>query len=163
MGAPAGRGHRGFMRWYASCVGTPRGHVLVDVLWTALLVAILAGIAVPLVRSTVHRVQATAAREAVVGFVGRVRTEARARGGAVLVVAEAEDRLALRTDGREVDRLAVGREFGVDLEAGGGGEEVLLRFDERGLGMVASRTLVVRRGRAQRAAVLSSYGRVARR
>lgn len=159
MGGPTFRCHRGPMRWHRP----DSGYTLFELLWVAILLAILAGIAYPPVRSTVDQVQARGAREAVVAFVARARSEARAHGGARLVVRESEAALSVVRDGEEVSRLDLGGRYGVEVAAGGSGDPVQLRFDERGLGRVASRTIELSRGGARSAAVLSTFGRVARR
>ena len=159
MGAPGSPCHRGSMRWHR----TPFGYTVLEVLWVAVLLALAAGIAYPSFRSLVDATQARSAREAVVAFAQRARAEARAHGGATLEIREEEGRLLIRRGREDPARLELGSRFGVDLDAGGGDGPVLLHFDERGLGRVASRTIRVSRGEAERAAVLSTFGRVDRR
>lgn len=128
----------------------------------ALAATLLAAVAAPIVPA-LDRLAATAARDAVAGALARTRALAQARGGGTLVLAPAADRVWLEVGagGALPPPLDLGREFGVDLSVGGSAPDTIrLRWDAYGIGRMASRTILLRRGRAEARLTVSTYGRV---
>lgn len=124
---------------------------------------VAAGIAFPLFRGAVDGLHVRAAREAAIAFVARARAEARAHGGAELRIEQETATLEIVRADSVRARLSLATQHGVEIAVGGDEDVVDLRFGPRGLGKVASRTIEIRKGRAEHAIVISSYGRVTRR
>lgn len=140
-----------------------RGFTLLELVVAVALAALVLGAGLPAARRSVDRMAVVGAREALVGMVVRARSEAVARGGAVLVLDAAGATARVEAAGEVVDALDVASAFGVHLDPGGTASEVRLAFDGLGIGRIASRTVKLRRGRAEAGIVVSSYGRVSRR
>lgn len=141
-----------------------RGFTFVELLLFLVLLSLGAASFLPALRHQRDRLAVAGAREAVAGVIARGRAEARARGGAAVVLRASPP--GAWVEGRDGDVAVLGSDlvsFGVQLELGGEAEEVRLRYDALGVGRVASRTVVFRRGRAEAALVVASYGRVSRR
>ena len=129
------------------------------------LVLTLMGIAgtalLPGARAASDRLAVTSARESVAGLVARARTEAMLHGGAVLRLRASDGRAWVEVGDSAVVARALSGEFGVTMELGVTGEAELA-FDALGLGRRASRTVVLRRGRAEARVVIAAYGRAVR-
>ena len=129
------------------------------------LVLALMGIAgtalLPGARAAADRLAVTSAREAVAGLVARTRTEAMLHGGAVLRLSAADGRGWIEAGDSTVTEHRLAEEFGVTVELGATGEAELV-VAARGLGRRASRTVVLRRGRAEARVVVAADGRAVR-
>jgi len=116
-------------------------------------------------RRLAHRSGVEGARNEVAALLVRARRTAILEGGAVVVVTRDPPRAHLRTLGGETRAATPDLEaaYGTTLEHGGRRNGVVLRWDALGLGRMASRTLLFRRGEARAELVVSAYGRVRRR
>jgi hypothetical protein len=76
---------------------------------------------------------------------------------------ETPPRVRIEAGADTVAVLDLGASFGVTLDLGGSLSIARLRYDPLGIGRVASRTLVFRKGDARSLLVVSAYGRVSRR
>jgi len=139
-----------------------RGHTLFELVFVLLLVGVATAAATPSARRLADRTAVASAREALVGLFTEARAAAVERGGAVVRVEAAPARAAVRAQGDTLRSVEIGGEFGVAVELGGGGSHVELAYDPLGLGRVASQTILLRRGDATTALVVSAYGRVRR-
>lgn len=141
------------------------GTTLVELVFALVLLAVLFGVAVPPLREGLDRSAVRGARDALAAGVAHARVVAVARGGAVVVVEPEAARFRVETwdgdlAGEPVDLAA---RYGVRLEVRGGEtDEVALHFDARGIGRVANRTFVFRRGGAEAGLTLSGHGRARR-
>lgn len=125
-------------------------------------VGILTTLAVPRARSGLDAIQVRAAREAAFGVLTRTRAVAMAQGGADLVV-DTNDKTAtvLNTAGAVLHATNFSP-YDVAILADGSSARVTIRYDARGIGKMASRTLRFRRGTAESGLTISAYGRVRR-
>lgn len=125
------------------------------------LAAILMMFALPTARSGMDVVRVRAAREAAFGMATRTRSVARARGGADIIF-DLERRTAeiVASDGVVVTTASFAA-FDVAI-ASDDAARVTLRYDARGLGRMASRTVHFVRGNARAGLTFSAYGRVRR-
>jgi len=139
------------------------GFTLLEMVVVTSLLAMVLAAGVPAARRSIDRMAVVGAREGLVGMVIRTRSEARARGGAALVVDPLQGRARIESRIGVVDSLDLGRAFGVRVQTGVTDRSVRLEFDGLGIGRVASRTIAIRRGAGRAAIVVSSYGRVSRR
>jgi hypothetical protein len=114
-------------------------------------------------RRQVDRAAVRRAREELAALVIRARSEAMVQGGAVLTVDAAQRSGRVVAGDSLVTELRFGEDHAVAVELGGTAQRATLVFDELGLGRVASRTVVFRRGEERAALVVSAYGRVVRR
>lgn len=141
------------------------GFTLLELTVALALVAVLVGLGSPLWRSATDRWAVRTVRDQTAVALHRARLEARRWGGARLEVDAAEGRLRLHR--RVPDSLvwedATARDHRVELVLPRGEDRTTLRFDALGLGIVASRSLVFRRGTAEARLVISSRGRGSRR
>jgi len=140
-----------------------RGFTLLEITVAASLFALLLAVCLPSARRSVDRMAVVGAREGLVGMVVRARAEALARGGAVLVVDPGGGNVRVESEAGMADSLDLAAGFGVRVETGASGTVARLTFDGLGIGRVASRTIVVRRGSAEAGITVSSYGRIVRR
>ncbi len=92
----------------------------------------------------------------------RARREAVALGGSRVVLEPGRNAAAVVAGDSVLVEVSFGERFGVELDPGAD-VPVELAFDGLGLGQAASRTVTFRRGGAERALVVSSYGRIRRR
>lgn len=141
-----------------------RGLTIVELLLFLALLSLGTASLLPVVRHQRDRLAVAGAREAVAGAIARGRSDARARGGATVVIRVSPPgaRVEWEEGGAAVLEADL-RPFGVEVDLGKGVTEARLRYDALGVGRVASRTVVFRRGRAEGALVVASYGRVSRR
>ncbi len=138
------------------------GHTLLELITTLLLLGMAWSLLHPVARRWTDRSAVEGARERVVGLLDRARSQARADGGAEVEIRADEGVLTLRSGDVEVARADL-RTDGISLDAGGGGDTIVIRFDALGLGRVASRTLTFRRRDGRAELVVSALGRVTRR
>jgi len=132
---------------------------------TVLLVVIgvILGLAMPGGRGLLDRIAVTAAREEIAGLAHRARAIATASGGATLWVdLEAESVTLTAGDGVTRGRLLLA-DRGIDVSTSGSSDVVAMTWNALGWGVVASRTLGLRRGSGEARIVVSSRGRVSRR
>ena len=139
------------------------GFTLLEMVVVTSLAALVLAAGIPAARRSVDRMAVVGAREGLVGLIVRTRAEARARGGAALVVDSRAGIARIESAIGSVDSLDLGAAFGVELEAGPADRPARLDFDALGIGRVASRTIGIRRGSTRAEIVVSSYGRVSRR
>jgi len=136
------------------------GHTLIELIAVLLIGSLALAVGLPAAEAQRDRWAVAGSREAVVGAVTRARAAAITRGGASLFVDPAGDSIWWGGAWGRSDATDLRTEFGVDL--GPEGPLFELRFGPLGLGRVASRTLVLRRGDAAASLTLSAYGRVRR-
>lgn len=136
------------------------GHTLIELIAVLLIGSLALAVGLPAADAQRDRWAVAGAREAVVGAVGSARATAMTRGGASLFVDPAGDSIWSSGPWGASEVVDLRRQFGVDL--GPDGTPIELRFGPLGLGRVASRTLVLRRGSAASSLTISSYGRVRR-
>jgi prepilin-type N-terminal cleavage/methylation domain-containing protein len=140
-----------------------RGFTLLEMTVAASLSALLLAVGIPAARRSLDRMAVVGAREALVGMVVRARSEALARGGAAVVVDPVGGSVRVESGEAVLGSLHLDAAFGVELDVGTPPRVVRLTFDGLGIGRVASRTILLRRGAAEAGVVVSSYGRVTRR
>lgn len=138
------------------------GHTLLELCVTLLLLSICASVTLRSGRGLRDAMAATGAREALAGLVAEARLAALAHGGATVYV-EAHPPSAWSQVGDSTLRvLPLGDEWGVTLLLSPGRTSGALRYDAMGVGRVASETIRLRRGGAERSLVISGYGRLRR-
>ncbi len=138
------------------------GFTLVELLFTLTVLAILVGLAYVPLRRGLDGLAVRFARDALAAGVARARAIAVARGGAALVVDARDARAWIETARGDTVGvpLDLAHRYGVRLETSGAdGGPVLLAFDGRGLGLLANRTFLLRRGGQEARLTLSTYGR----
>jgi prepilin-type N-terminal cleavage/methylation domain-containing protein len=139
-----------------------RGYTLVEML----LVLTLVGAGVSLLAGPVRRlsddVTARMLCEEVVTLVNATRLLGRNHGGARLTLHQ-DGQYAITAGGSPVRSGTLGLPPRASLRLSRGRDSTLVSFDRLGLGRMASTTIAVRIGDADRAVVLSSYGRLRRR
>ena len=138
------------------------GYTLVETILVLGFLGVSLATTVPRFHEARDRIAVRSAREAVIGLLSRARHHAVLRGGAEVLVSEPLQTLVLRSSAGTVEILDLSPAHDVELEIEGAGGEVTVRFDALGLGRVASRTLVLRRGDVASRVIISSYGRARR-
>ncbi len=137
---------------------------LLELLVALALAAVLVGLSLPAGRRLQDRWAVGAERDRALAALHRVRVEARIRDGATLAVDGRTGVLTARAGDSLLWRRADAGRSGVRITRPDGTPVVdTLHFDAWGLGVVTSRTLVFRRGRAEARLVISSRGRGSRR
>lgn len=139
----------------------PRGHTLPELCTALLLGALALSVVLPGASAARDRLSVAAAREGVAGLIAEARVAALAHGGATVHLETLPAR-AWSEAGDTVLRALDLTEWGVSLALSGGRTSRVLRYDALGLGQVASETVRFRRGRVDRALVVSGFGRVRR-
>jgi type II secretory pathway pseudopilin PulG len=150
------------------CMIRHPGHTLAELLVVAAVTAVFLGLAAPGADRWRDAAAARAARDELAAALAATRLTAVARGGASLWVDPATtsfwttagdrpDASPERPDGA----VDLGERYGVELRLGGT-SAVEIHYDPFGLGRVASRTILVRRGGARAGLTVSAYGRVRR-
>lgn len=134
---------------------------LTEVLIVLCLTAILLMFAVPTARRGMDVVRVRTAREAAFGLATRTRSVALARGGADIIFDLDRRTAEIVASNGVVVSTASFADYDVDI-ASGNASRVLLRYDARGIGRMASRTVHFVRGDARAGLTFSSYGRVRR-
>lgn len=141
------------------------GHTLPELAVVLLLAALLAPLGLAGLRHAGDRAAVAAVREEVAALLVRTRGEARARGGAALLIAPDPLRLVLVSGNDTLGTWEPGRERGVRWLGPGSGRApspVRIDYDALGIGRMASATLRLGRGRFTSTLVISSLGRVVR-
>lgn len=141
----------------------PRGHTFLELILVLALAAVILGIALPVGRGALDRWAATAIRDQALAALHRARMEARLQGGATLALDGEVGRLSIRVRDSLLWSSDAPGESGVRITLPDGSPVTSLDFDALGLGIVASRTLLFRRGDAEAFLVVSSRGRGSRR
>jgi prepilin-type N-terminal cleavage/methylation domain-containing protein len=139
------------------------GFTLLELVAALLLLGMATSMLLPAARRVSDRSAVVGAREAMVGMISRTRGYALAGGGATLTLIASEARARAESGDSVVERIHLGRGFGVEVELSRGRDSVSLSFDALGIGRVASQTVRLRRGECEAALVISAYGRVTRR
>jgi type II secretory pathway pseudopilin PulG len=141
-----------------------RSHVtrmsLTELLLALCIMAILLVLAAPAARNGMDVVNVRAARETAFALATRTRSVAQARGGAKIVFdAAARSAQVIASDGVIVETASFAQ---YDVEILDAPLPIVLRYDTRGLGRMASRTIRFVRGEAEAGLTFSAYGRVRR-
>lgn len=139
--------------------GLRRGAGLLEVVLALALLAIFLSLGIRGGAGLRDRWATEGARTALLQAVRETRARAVARGGATLIVDADRAEVWMELGHDSLPPLRIGDDFGVSLDLGTTGEARLV-FDAAGVGRMASRTIQLRRGRAQAAVVVSAYGRV---
>lgn len=141
------------------------GFTVLELTVALTLISILIGLAAPLWRGATDRWAVRSVRDRAAVALHRTRTEARLWGGARLELDAAVGALRLYRSHPDSlvweDRAPGEHRVAIDLPRGA--TSTTLDFDPLGLGIVASRTLMFRRGSAEARLVVSSRGRGRRR
>lgn len=140
-----------------------RGFTVLELAVALSILGLLLSLALPIGRQLLDRWTVVAARDEALSALHRARSEARLRGGATLDFDGVLGRVSIRSAD---STLWVGRslqEYGVSLSLPNGAGRTAVELDALGLGVVASRTLVFRRGAAEARLVISSRARGTRR
>ncbi|MGQ0560269.1 MAG: hypothetical protein ACT443_00175 [Gemmatimonadota bacterium] len=133
---------------------------LTETLLVLTLLAILYAFAAPGARRGFDSLAVRTARETVFGMATRARVTALERGGADLVIdLTGKHASVIDRAGRLVARAWLAD---CDIEVAGADSLVVVTYDSRGLGRMASRTVEFRRRAALAGLSFSSYGRVRR-
>ncbi len=138
---------------------SPPGTTLVELVTVLLVMGLLSAAGL----RAIHRLESAwavrGASIAVAGLIREARFHAVARAGARVRLSAVPAQGVLEAGGMPLRTVDLGGEFGVTLNLSGAAEVVLV-FDPAGVGRMASRTLYLRKGGAERRLVVSSYGRV---
>ena len=137
------------------------GYTLLELTIVIVVMMVAISSTLPGLQGLRDRLAVLQAREALVGSVAWARRSAQGHQGAWVRVVPDSALLRWGLENEFQGFRDLGRELGVSLEGTSGGA-FTLRFDDLGLGQVASRTIVFRRGSAEAGVSLSSYGRVRR-
>ena len=133
---------------------------LTELLIVLCITGILAMLAVPTARNGMDAMRVRAAREAAFGLATRTRATALARGGADIVFdIPARTAQIVGSDGAVAATASFGE---YDVEISSDAATIVMRYDARGIGRMASRTVRFVRGEAEAGLTFSSYGRVRR-
>lgn len=127
------------------------------------LLGVLVGMGLPPLAALRDRMAVRGARESAVGLFAEARARALVAGEAVVLATESPPELRVRAPGEPTSAVELTSEYGVSLDIPGPPRRAALRFDALGIGRMASRTLLFRRGSAEAGLVVSAYGRVRRR
>lgn len=138
----------------------PYGATLLELATGLALGAVALSMAVPPGLAARDRWAVRAASAEVAALLARARAEAPARGGMTVTVDAPAGTIRLLDGDSVVDRVTPIADHRVLLELGGSARQAELVFDALGLGRMASRRLVLTRGRASDTLTVSSYGRV---
>lgn len=140
-----------------------RGTTLPELALMLATAGVLLSLATPGVRRALDRSAVVSAREELVALAHHGRALAPNLGGATLRLHRSTG-VAELLDGEGLRRASVDlSERGVEVRSSGTAEVIDIRWNALGWGIVASRTLILERGRAAARLVVSSRGRVSRR
>jgi len=138
------------------------GTTLIELLVVMAVLAMLLGIALPSAGRWRDESAVRAARDELAAGLAIARAAAPGHGGASLVLDPQSGRFWIRTDdGRVFEPVGLGDRYGVRVDPGVAGP-VIFRYDGLGIGRLTSRTVHVRRGRAEAGITVSAYGRYRR-
>ena len=141
---------------------TTRGFTLLELLVVLGLTAVLLALAFPGAARWRDAAATRAARDELASALARTRVAAVAHGGASLWVDPGAAAFWTSTAAGLVETpVDLGERYGVSVDPGAAAA-VEIRFDGLGLGRLSNRTVVVRRGGAERGVTVSAYGRVRR-
>ena len=133
---------------------------LTELLLALCIMAILLLLAAPAARNGMDIVNVRAARETAFALATRTRSVALARGGAEIIFDGASRKAqVIASDGVIVETASFAR---YDVDIADAPAPIVLRYDTRGIGRMASRTVRFVRGEAEAGLTFSSYGRVRR-
>jgi len=139
-----------------------RGYTLLEILAALAILAVGASMALAPLRRQLDGAAVEASIRLTQSQLARARGEARFRGeGGLVVDGEAGVLRLVGGDAVVLDSIRLSALHRVSVDTGSR-EPVSIRFDALGVGRVASRTLLFRRGRVEERLVISSYGRVIR-
>ena len=138
-----------------------RGHSLPDLALGIVLLGVVASMGSAAWSRTSDRWAVLSAREAVVRTLLTAKYRAPDHGGASVEVVADSGLVRWWVLGDTVETLWLSDRWGVSLTLGSRARTVL-RFDDLGLGQVASRSITIRRGGAESGLAVSSYGRIRR-
>lgn len=139
-----------------------RGHTLFELTVVLLLMAVLTSSLAPAARRYRDRAAVVAAREITVGLLSRARRTAMTGGSAEVALEAAPARARVLVGDSVVAQAMLETDLGVRMELGEGRERAIVSFNVMGLGLLASRTIIFRRGDAAATLVVSGLGRVRR-
>lgn len=138
---------------------SPTGFTLLELAFAVGLIVSLLAVSAPRLARAGDAWAAAGVRDAVMALAHRARLLARERGSAELLFADGVG-IEVRSGSEVVERLVLPPGVTIDH---GGGDSLRIGWDALGVGRVASRTVRVRRGRAELRLVFASTGRVRRR
>lgn len=140
----------------------PRGTTLIELLFVLLLLGVLLALALPPLGRWRDAAATRSARDELAAGLAWTRLSAVSHGGSTLVVDAATGRFWTTTPGGPIrPPVSLRDRYDVRLDVGAE-DRVILTFDALGLGRTASRTIRVRRGRAEAGLIISGYGRFRR-
>lgn len=137
-----------------------RGKSLTELLLTMSLLSIVAMLALPQARRGIDALYVRSAREALFGVATHARALALARGGADLIIDPVDGSVRAVDASGAVGSMTMLGEYHVSVASDR--TRIVLHYDARGIGRMASRTVRLRRGNAEAGLTFSSYGRVRR-
>ena len=133
---------------------------ITELLLALCIMGIILLLAAPAARNGMDAVNVRAARETAFALAARTRSVALARGGAEIVFdVPARKAQVIASDGVIVETASLAE---YDVEIPDASSRIVLRYDARGIGRMASRTIRFVRGDAEAGLTFSSYGRVRR-
>jgi prepilin-type N-terminal cleavage/methylation domain-containing protein len=137
------------------------GFSLIEVVFVLALLGVLAGIAVPAAAALRDVLAVRAARDALAARLAHTRALAVTHGGARLEldIETARVRVLAASGDTIGDPLHIGDVHGVVVTVPGRTGTIALRYDGLGIGRLANRTVVLRRGNAEARLVVTAYGR----
>lgn len=138
------------------------GHTLLELLVVLVLLGVGAAATVPSVRRFADEAAVAEAREQAVRALFRGRSAAVENGRSVVTILASPPSVRVTAGGAVVHDVRLG-DSRTQLLLSRRRDSLTLRFDALGIGRFTSATIAFRRGEADAALVLSSYGRVRRR
>jgi len=139
-----------------------QGFTILELTGVLILLAVSAGLALPMSRSVRERLSVIGAREDVVRMITRARGEALLRGGASLFVDRDPPQVRVEAAGDTLHQVNLDVRWRTELVLSGGRPSVELRFDASGLGSMAARSITLTRGSAVARLIISAFGRIRR-
>jgi prepilin-type N-terminal cleavage/methylation domain-containing protein len=140
-----------------------RGFTLLELATALTLLAVVMSHFLPAARRQLDRLAVVGAREELVGCFHRARQVAVQEGGSTLRIVADPPGAQLFAGGRLLESFPLSDPYRVTVTLSRERKEAELSFDALGLGRVASQTILVERGEARAALVVSSLGRVSKR
>lgn len=139
---------------------TRAGFSLIELITATIILAVMAGIAVPPMVRARDAIAVRSARAELAAAVATARSTAVLTGGASMIIDVPNDVAWIDAPAfRGPLRYDVGLRYGVTLRSARDAP-VTLRFDALGIGRMTSSTVRIRRGTSEVALVISAYGRV---
>jgi prepilin-type N-terminal cleavage/methylation domain-containing protein len=140
-----------------------RGYTLIELLTVLTLLAVGASSLAPTARRVVDLAAVTTAREEVIAAFTEARGRAMAAGGSSVTILTEPPGLRIHEHGILRRSVVLDSDGSLEVGLSGGRDSTEIRFDALGLGRFASETIVLERGDASVALIVSSYGRIRRR